>query len=222
MKKLLYLICLCAVFSCGQQQEPISSKPGTKNSKYNKLFNYFYNIGIDTLDVSSPPDQDSPFNGKEIDSAGAMLFPKDIRQAHFNNPPGLFGVYKFVIDSNRLGLIARTPSEYVPSSIKLFFFDIKKDTFTNYIELGESWGDAGDFVSINSWLFKDSTKRLKALIWEHQGHDNSVDDPKDTTIATADYYTLLDISKPRMDTIFERKEKLPGQYKQVIKTVRKM
>lgn len=220
MKQLLYLTCLCAVFGCGQQ-ESINSKPGTKDSKYNRLFAYFYNIGIDTLDVESPKDQDSPFSGKEIDSAGAMLFPKDIREQHFNNPPGLFGIYKFVIDSNRLGLIARTPSEYVPSSVKLFFFDIKKDTITNYIELGENWGDAGDFVVLNSWLYRDSNKHLQTLIWEHQGHDNSVDNPKDTTIATADYYTLLDISKPLIDTIFERQEKLPEQYKQVIKTVRK-
>jgi hypothetical protein len=221
MKQLLSLICLCAVFSCGQQQEPIESKPGTKNSKYDKLFAYFYNIGIDTLDVSSPADQNSLFNGKEIDSAGALLFPKDLRTRQFDMP-GLFGIYKFVIDSNRLGLIARTPSEYEPSSIKLFFFDIKKDSITNYIELGERWGDAGDYMELNSWLFRDSTKQLKTLIWEHQGHDNSVDNPKDTTIETADYYTLLDISKPRIDTIFERKEKLPEQYKQVIKTVRKM
>lgn len=220
MKKLFYLTCLCAVFGCGQQ-ESINSKPGTKESKYNRLFAYFYNIGIDTLDVASPKDGDSPFNGKEIDSAGAMLFPEDMRQRHFNQPPQLFGIYKFVIDSNRLGLIARTPSEYVPSSIKLFFFDIKKDTFTNYIELGESWGDAGDFAELNSWIFRDSSKRLQTLIWEHQGHDNSADNPKDTTVVTADYFTLLDISKPRIDTIFDRKEKLPVQYKQLVKTVRK-
>jgi hypothetical protein len=216
MKKLLYLTCLCAVFSCGEP-EPINSKPGTKDSKHKKTLAYFYNIGIDTLEVGSPHDSASFFYGKEIDSTGAMMFPEDIRKRHFFDPPGLFGIYKFAIDSNRLGLIARTPSEYVASSIKLFFFDIKRDTITNYIELGETWGDAGDFVELNSWLFRDSSKRLQALIWEHQGHDNSVDNEKDTTVSTADYYTLLDISKPRIDTIFDRKEKLPKQYEQLLK-----
>ncbi|MCS3800068.1 hypothetical protein [Niastella sp. OAS944] len=216
MKQLFYLICLYAVCSCGQQ-EPINAKPGTKESKHKKTLAYFFNIGIDTLEVSSPQDSSSYFYGKEIDSAGAMMFPEDIRQRHFSDPPQLFGIFKFAIDSNRLGLIARTPSEYVPSSIKLFFFDLKKDTITNYIELGETWGDAGDFMQLNSWLFRDSSKHLQTLIWEHQGHDNSVDDPKDTTIATADYYTLLDISTPRIDTIFERKEKLPKQFEQLVK-----
>jgi hypothetical protein len=220
MKKLPYLICLCAVFGCGQQ-EPIKSEAGLKNSKYNKLFSYFYNIGIDTLHVESPNDSASSYNGREIDSASIMLFPKDIRQQHFNNPPGLFGVFKFVIDSNRLGLIARTPSDYVPSSIKLFFFDIKKDTITDYIELGENWGDAGDFMVKNTWLFRDSSKHLQTLIKIHHGHDNSVDDAKDTTVVTKDYYTLLDISKPRIDTIFVEKEMLPKKFEPLTKTGRK-
>jgi hypothetical protein len=98
---------------------------------------------------------------------------------------------------------------------------IKKDTITNYIELGESWGDAGDFVELNTWLFRDSSKHLQALIREHQGHDNSVDNPKDTTVTTTDYYTLLDISKPRIDTIFDRKEELPKQYEQLVKAKQK-
>jgi hypothetical protein len=220
MKKLLFLTCLCAVFSCGEP-ERINSKPGTKDSKHQKTLAYFFNIGIDTLKVESSTDSTSIFYGKEIDSTGAMLFPEEIRERHFSDPPQLFGIYKFAIDSNRLGLIARTPSEYEASSIKLFFFDLKKDTITNYIELGQSWGDAGDYMELRSWLFRDSSKRLQTLIWEHQRSDNSVDDPKDTTISTSDYYTLLDISKPRIDTIFERKEKLPEQYERLVKAKQK-
>jgi hypothetical protein len=220
MKKLFYLTCLCAVCGCGEP-EPINSKPGTQNSKHKKTLAYFYNIGIDTLEVESSTDPASVFYGKEIDSAGAMMFPEDIRQRHFSDPPELFGIFKFAIDSNRLGLIARTPSDYEPSSIKLFFFDLKKDTITNYIELGESWGDAGDYLELKSWLFRDSRKRLQTLIWEHQSSDNSVDNPKDTTISTADYYTLLDISKPRIDTILERVKKLPKQYEQMVKAKQK-
>lgn len=216
MKKLLYLICLAAVISCGEQQ-PINSEPAIKNSKHLKTLAYFYNIGIDTLEVNSPRDSASLFYGKEIDSTGALLFPEDIRKQHFNNPPGLFGVYKFAIDSNRLGLIARTPSEYEPSSMKLFFFDLKKDAITGYIELAETWGDAGDYLEKNAWLFRDSAKHLQTLVWEHQSHDNSVDNPKDTTVEKVDYYTLLDLSQPAIDTIFDKKEELPAKYKALIK-----
>lgn len=216
MKQLLYLLCLCAVISCGEQ-EPINAKPGTKDSKHKKTLAHFYNIGIDTLAVEPPIDAESVFFGKEIDSTGAFMFPEEIRNLPYNYPIKLFGVFKFVIDSNRLGLIARTPSDYAPVSIKLFFFDIKKDTITNYIELANGLVDAGDYLYLKSWLFRDSSKHLKTLMWEHQRHDNSDDNPKDTTIVTEDYYTLLDISTPRIDTLFDRKETLPKQYEQLIK-----
>jgi hypothetical protein len=220
MNKLLYLICLCAVFSCGEP-EPINSKPGTQDSKHKKTLAYFYNIGIDTLAVESPIDAESVFYGKEIDSTGAMMFPEEIKNLHYHNILGLYGVFKFAIDSNRLGLIARTNSIHAPVSIKLFFFDIKKDTIANYIELADYQQDAGDFMKMRSWLFRDSSKRLQTLIQEHEWHDNSADNPKDTIVTTADYYTLLDISKPRIDTIFERKEKLPKQYEQLIQAKQK-
>jgi hypothetical protein len=220
MKQLLYLLCLCAVVSCGEQ-EPINAKPGTKDSKHKKTLAYFYNVGIDTLAIESPIDAESVFYGKEIDSTGAMMFPEEIKNLHYHGIIGLYGVFKFVIDSNRLGLIARTNSVYAPLSIKLFFFDLNKDTITNYIELANGLVDAGDFMEVNSWLFRDSSKHLHALIWEHQRHDNSDDNPKDTTIKTADYYTLLDISTPRIDTLFDRKETLPKQYEQLIKAKQK-
>jgi hypothetical protein len=218
MNKLLYLICLCAVFSCGEP-EPINSKPGTQDSKHKKTLAYFYNI--DTLAIESPIDAESVFYGKEIDSTGAMMFPEEIKNLHYHNILGLYGVFKFAIDSNRLGLIARTNSIHAPVSIKLFFFDIKKDTIANYIELADYQQDAGDFMKMRSWLFRDSSKRLQTLIQEHEWHDNSADNPKDTIVTTADYYTLLDISKPRIDTIFERKEKLPKQYEQLIQAKQK-
>lgn len=220
MKQLLYLLCLCAFISCGEQ-EPINAKPGTKDSRHKKTLAYFYNVGIDTLAVEPPPDAESVFFGREIDSADAMLFPEEIRKEYFDNTPELFGVFKFVIDSNRLGLIARTPTIHAPVSMKLFFFDIKKDTITNYIELANGLVDAGDYLNLKSWIFRDSSRHLKALMWEHQAHDRSDDNPKDTTMETADYYTLLDISTPHIDTLFDMKETLPKQYEQLIKAKQK-
>lgn len=217
MKKLFYPICLIALFSC-DQLKPLKSKAQTqKKSKYQNLLVQYSNIAIDTLWVYSPNDSTSVYNGRAIDSLNALFFPSDMAQQHFNEPPSLFAIYKFAIDTNRLGLITRTPSEYVPSSVKLFFFDKKKDSLTSYVELGESWGDAGDYMIKNSWLFRDSSNHLYALIDVTQGHDNSADDPKDTTIVEKDYYTLLDLSKPRIDTIFEDKGKLPRQYQSIVR-----
>jgi hypothetical protein len=218
MKKLLSLLCLIALFSC-DQQKPINAK-GSKQrfSKYEPLFRLFNNIGVDTLEVYSTEDGADVMSGREIDSANAMLFPEDIRYRHFMAMQGLFAIYKFGIDKNRLGLLARTPSEYVPSSVKLFIFDIVKDSLTSYLELGENSGDAGDFIIKNTWLFRDTASRhLQALINITHGYDNSADDPKDTTVSTKEYYTLLDLSKPRIDTLFAENETLPKQYKVLVR-----
>ncbi|WP_205509229.1 hypothetical protein [Longitalea arenae] len=217
MKKLFYLVCLAGLASC-EQSKPIKSRVKRQqplNSRYKSLFELYPNIAIDTLWVYSPDDSLTAYNGRAIDSLNARFFPMEMAQQHFNEP-GLFAVYKFAIDNNRLGLLTRTPSEYVPSSIKLFIYDKRNDSLTSYIELGERWGDAGDWMIKNSWLFRDSRNRLQALIHVTQGHDNSVDDPSDTTTVEEDLYTLLDLSKDQIDTIFAEQQKLPASYKQII------
>jgi hypothetical protein len=217
MKKLLLPLCLIALFSC-DQQKPIKSNKKEKLSKYEPLFIQFASIGIDTLQVYSTEDTADVMSGREIDSVNALLFPADIVEQHLHATHGLYAIYKFAIDKNRLGLLARTPSEYVPSSIKLFIFDEAKDSITSYVELGETIGDAGDYMIINSWLFRDTSSRhLQALINITQGHDNSVDNPKDTTVKEDDYYTLLDLSKPHIDTLFADKKELPKKYKVVVR-----
>lgn len=217
MKKLLYLIVIVAIIAGCNQKQPINSDGKTQNkSKYNNLLSQYFNIAIDTLWVYSPNDSLTTYNGHAIDSINALFFPSDMAQRHFSEPPSLFAIYKFAIDTNRLGLITRTPSDYVSSSIKLFIYDKKKDSLTSYVEIAESWGDAGDYMTKNSWLFRDSSKHMYALIDVTQGHYNSADDPKDTTIVEKDYYTLLDLSKPGIDTIFADQEKLPKKYKSIM------
>jgi hypothetical protein len=219
MKKLLYLVFIASFFSC-DQLKPIKSKAKDKTqkkSKYHNLFAQYFNIGIDTLWVYSPDNDSSVYNGRPIDSLNALFFPPDMQQWPSSEPPSLFAIYKFAIDSNRLGLITRTPSEYVPSSIKLFMYDKRNDSLSSYIELGETFGDAGDYMFKNSWLFLDSSKHLHVLIDVTHGHDNSVDNINDTTTTEKDYYTLLDLSKDKIDTLFNDQEKLPKKYKSIMK-----
>jgi hypothetical protein len=218
MKKLFLPLCLMALFSC-DRPKPIKSKSKSEPfTKYQGLFDQFTNIGIDTLEVYSADDTADVMSGRPIDSINALFFPADMAERHFREPPSLFAIYKFAIDKNRLALLARTPSEYVPSSVKLFFYDKQRDSITSYIELGESIGDAGDYMIINSWLFRDTTSRhLQALINVTQGHDNSVDNPKDTTVSEKEFYTLLDLSKPQIDTVFLDREQLPKKYKVLVR-----
>jgi len=134
MKKTLIYIFIVTLFSCDQAQKTDTSVETKRESKYGKLLSKFKDISIDTLRIYSPEYSSEKligeFVGVELDSTDAILFPNDIELQHFNDPPGLYAVYKFPVDSNTLGLITRTPSEYVPSSIKLFYFDkIKSASF---------------------------------------------------------------------------------------------
>jgi len=212
MKQSFLLLCLIALFSC-DQQKPINSAATQSNSKYGPLLAQFKDLDIDTLQVYSPEyteDTTDIMSGRAIDSANAMLFPEEIDATR-----GLFAIYKFAIDKNRLGLLARTPSEYVPSSIKLFIFNTAKDSITSYVELGELFGDAGDALIKTSWVFRDSTRQLIALTNETQKYYHSADDPKDTAVDIKDYYSLFNLSKDKIDTLFDHQEKLPAKYKSI-------
>src|SRR5689334_5897361 len=112
MKKLFFLAGLVTLFSC-DQPKPIKSMGGIAyNGRFKELFAQFFNIGIDTLEVHSPDTTTSVFNGRIIDSLNARFFPAEMAQHHTSENPELFAIYKFMIDSVRMGLLARTPSEY--------------------------------------------------------------------------------------------------------------
>jgi hypothetical protein len=217
MKKLLYLTSLVLLFSCNPREEKQLKAEIKKESKYNRLLSKYKKISIDTLKVYSPEELKDEFNGFELDSADVILFPTDIAQQYFNDPPGLYAIYKFAIDDNRTGLITRTPSKYAPTSIKLFFFDKVKDTITSYIELAENLGDAGDYMRIDSWLFKENNKRLRALTRVIDGHYNSVENDKDTTKEEWNRYYLLDLSKANVDTINKDEKELIKKFGSLIK-----
>jgi len=218
MKKMFFLAGMVALFSC-DQPKPIQSKGGiVYNGRFKSLFAQFFNIGLDTLEVHSPDSINDVYHGRTIDSLNARFFPAEMAQQHSSEHPALFAVYKFMLDSAHMGLLVRTPSEYESSSIKMFLWNRRKDSLTSYIELGENWGDAGDYMKKTSWLFKDTSSRhIQALIEVFQGHDNSVDNPKDTTREERYLYTLVDFTKNGFDTLFTDEEKLPGKYSQLIK-----
>ena len=217
MRKILYFILPLLAFSCDQTQttQKKETNPVKKESKYKRLLAKYKNKSFDTLQVYSPEELTGEYKGVELDSADAILFPEDIAQQHFSDAPGLFAVYKFAIDSNRLGLITRTPSEYVPSSIKLFFFDKAKDTITSYVELAESWGDAGDVWIKDAWIFKNQQKHFESFIMVQEMHYNSVDDENDTTVQRWNYYHLLNLTKDG-DTISKDEKELSGRFRHLI------
>jgi hypothetical protein len=216
MRITIYFVLLLLILSCGQtkQEKQQETKTVKKESKYKSLLSKYKEKSFDTLRVYSPEELTGEYKGVQLDSSDAVLFPENIAQQHFSDTPGLFAVYKFTIDSNRLGLITRTPSEYVPSSIKLFFFDRAKDTITSYMELAESWGDAGDVWIKDAWIFKNK-QDYQSFIMVQEMHYNSVEDENDTTVQKWNYYSLLNLTKEG-DTISKDEKELSRKFSHLI------
>jgi hypothetical protein len=214
----LFFVVAILLFSCNQSTENKIESTKKSPSEFTNLLSKFKNISFDTLKVnSSNEESDSAwkFNGTELDSTDAKLFPLEIPEGFFNES-GLFACYKFNIDSDRIALISRTPGEYVSSSIKLFIYQKSLDKITDYTELADSWGDAGDWRTLDSWLFIDNNKNLHSFTWEQVGHDNSVENEKDTTTELYNYYYLIDLSKQPIDTISKDSVQLSKLFKGLI------
>jgi hypothetical protein len=204
------------LISCGASKNDLSTQHD-RPDRFLMLLSKFDDKKFDTLQVYSPQDLEGEYKGVPLDSADAILFPLEIAKQHFAEPPGIFAIYKFPIDKNRTALIARTPSVYVQSSIKLFLLDRTKDTITSMIELAESWGDAGDYMEKKALLFKNQKQQLNALIWLLIGHDSSVDNLADTTIQECNSYFLLNLSGNKADTVSKNYKDLSTKFEHLLR-----
>ena len=158
------------------------------------------------------------FSGKELTLQEAKLLPIGIEENYFGKLSGVYACGRFDIDENRLGLIARTPSEYESSSVQLFFFDKQKDQFLpEYIQLGEVFGDAGDAFIKTSWLFRKDKKQLQALVYAYSSYNHEVEDTTDHTVDEWREYALLDFSKPKTDTLSTNSKVLTKRFRKVLK-----
>jgi hypothetical protein len=190
-----YTLMIFGLLSIACNELATSSR--AKSSKYEHLLSKFKDISFDTLEVYSMGEggeKNYKYEGVQLDSIDAVLFPVEIARAHFIDPPGLFACFKFKIDSVRSGLIARTPSEYAPTSIKLFVYYSNKDTLLENTELAQYIGDDGALRDINSWLFKSPNNEIQVFTWTHDSEDNTVENENDSTISSSHYFVLSNLS----------------------------
>ncbi len=207
MKKALSLFFLLAAIACNESPAPVSetgpekTEPQPAQSLPSGILASFSDRFFDTLWVYATADGKGEFEGVPLDSAAAAKFPPEIAGKHFSNPPGLFALYRFPLVPGISGLLARTPDWYAPNSLKFFYFDRQKDSLTSYVELAQRWGDGGDFHRKDAWLFRTADSGMRALLWFYQEHDNSIENPKDTTKTVRESYALLGLSGTRADTL---------------------
>ena len=166
MKYTKYILLTIILTGCAKTSD--KSEIGTNDSNeevIESLLTKFKDVSVDTFEVYSSDDLKNvnfSFHGVRLDSIEIITLPEKMRN---NFDQDFYGCYKFSIDSNHVGLIIRTPSEYVTSSIKLFVLDnSSKGILDSYVELAESTGDAGYSLTKTSLIFKDNLK-LYYLIW---------------------------------------------------------
>jgi hypothetical protein len=121
------------------------------------------------------------------------------------------------MNGGRIGLITRTPGEYEPSSIKLFVLDtVKQKIADDIIELADTWGDVGDAVNIDAWLFHNKKGELQSFKWTRLTYDHSVEDEKDTTVDVTDQFMMLGFSKVKVDTLSTDSAMLVDQFQHLL------
>jgi len=223
--KNLILILAIIIFGCENKSTNIKVEKSKINenqieSKYKKLLSKFETINVDTFYVYSTYNYDN-FKGKRIEKSEAKLFPNEILEENFSlDEIDIFACFKFSIDSTKIGLIARTPSMYSPTSIKLFVYDKISDSLISYIEIAEIWGDAGESMEKKSWLFLRSNK-IKILTEkiEKSDHRAYAEDENDTIIEIWKTLYQIDFTKTKFDTTNMNEKYLRKKYFEILKKV---
>lgn len=223
MKKLIAI--LIVLISCKKghpETEIIKEKvPEIKVwvSKNQKFLDQFKTVDFDTLKVYSGEEiynENFEFFGKKIDSCDVKLFPEKY-DVFESGKIETYAIYKFNVDENNLGLIARTPSEYWPTSLKFFVYNKSQEKIINFIEIAESWGDAGDILTKKSWIYKDKNNQLNCFLWRYYAHDDSMDVDNETPSFMENHYFLLRFTNGKFDTISKNNKQLEKQFSKIIK-----
>ncbi|MBC7425188.1 MAG: hypothetical protein H7321_01530 [Bacteroidia bacterium] len=161
----------------------------------------FKQMDIDTLKIYVPREMRGEYKGKLLTREETMLFPAEVVDKNINGRSEMFATYKIKIDDNYVGLIARTPSPEISTSLKLLYYNKEKDKIDGYIELGEVWADEGNVLKLNSYIFKDENKKLKSFTSLIATYDLDLEIDKSGKQIRYEKFFLLDLSKTKPDTI---------------------
>ena len=142
---LTFALLSCVLFS-GCVSNSKNEEKSTSDQALQNFLSSFKNLDNDTLLIQSAaiPDSLGDFIGSKIDTGFYKFINHDdvewAKRANYN----FYGCYKFNLSSDTIALIIRCPSEYWESSLKLFLFNKETLLTSDWIELAQIWGDAGD------------------------------------------------------------------------------
>ena len=165
MKKILLLSIyfFLILISCSQKKQA--------EKDIDKFLNLFKTLSTDKLTIKSTEyltdTTDYEFRGKIIDTS----FYRFINDRYLNlglnkhSDDGYYACYKRKLNGSTYLLIIRTPYEYWESSIKLYLFDLNNSKTSDYIEVAQNWGDAGDYLEKYSILENLNFITYKKTCW---------------------------------------------------------
>lgn len=194
----------------------------TKETKtYAQLLQKFKALSFDTLEVFPPLNlQDTSFRywGVPLDEPEVDLLPDEAGDFDAGLQPSHFAVYQFPMDSATTGLIVRTPSHQVSTSIMLLAYNKKDDAITASTQLCDKKVNGGFSYLKKAWLIKTPQQKLQSLVWTTSTTDHSVANKADSTIEKHNSYYLLNILSYYMrDTTARDSATLVKNYKRLLK-----
>ncbi|MBO9728886.1 MAG: hypothetical protein J7623_09640 [Chitinophaga sp.] len=211
---LLLFIGLVACKTSSNKQDPHTLLTSDTLAKpdINQLLKLYQPLMGDTIEIDNQRENERAkwrYQGTQIDSILLNLLPT----YYEGQEPLYYACYKFDLDSNTVGLITRTPSDYESSSIKLFAWHKKNDTITFETELAESWGDAGDAMTKTSWLYHHQQSGWMGIL-EQFNYSEDLNDTTAPISETYDYYHFK-WANNRIDTISRDSSALVAIYNQI-------
>ncbi|NIG56696.1 hypothetical protein [Chitinophaga sp. Cy-1792] len=199
MSRILYLLLSVALFACNTGTRPSKADLREEQAIQHLLARY-KKVSFDSLKVYPASDLEDAayrFKGKALDTNDVRLLPT----GDWSGDTGVFGCFRFRLDSTRWGLLTRVPSYYESTSIRIFIYDQVTKKITDGTQLAETWGDEGDSFQQESWIYKEKTNGWNICSNLSTGYDHSVNDANDTTYETKEMYYLFRINQQKVDTI---------------------
>ena len=153
----------------------ISCSKKTNNNlienKTDKFISLFKNLRDNTLTITSTEyltdTTEYKFRGSVVDTSFYRFIKDRYLDLGLNkhNGDNYYACYKKKLSDSTYILIMRTPYEYWESSVKLYLFDLKSSKTTDYLEVAQNWGDAGDYSEKYSTLENLNIITFKKTCW---------------------------------------------------------
>lgn len=219
MKNIITLAIFIIVFnSCKQNENETETTNQIK--KDTGLLKFYRDTSFSDIhvypDTASNENLSYFFKGNKIDSTTFKLLSATATNS-LTDSHDFYGVLSFKINKSCIGLITRTPGMYAPTDIRLWIYDLTKDSITNNVQLADVLGDAGTTETINSTIFITAQQQLKVLMYRYYTFDHSIDNENDKTVEVKHNYYLLNIDCAKIDTLETDSLKLNKEYKDEIK-----